>query len=424
MQEINASIITIGDELLIGQVIDTNSAFLAQELNKIGIWVKRRIAVGDVYEDIRNTLDEERKHSRLIILTGGLGPTADDITKTVLSDYFNTRLVRNEAIVEHIHHLYENVFKKKGQLSESNLKQADVPENCKLLFNEEGTAPGMLFTSTEVGGEQTIVLSLPGVPYEMKKIFINEGLPYIMETFGGYAVAHRVLATFGMGESLVAEKIASIEKSLPPHIRLAYLPGYGQVKLRLTAKGPDKDLLENEINEPYGQLCAALADVSFAYNDDSLQIIIGNLLQQQKKTMATAESCTGGYIAHLMTSVPKSSTHFNGAAVTYNNQIKEKILGVKHETLETEGAVSESTARQMVAGALQQFNADYAVATTGIMGPPSEDDEKPVGTVWIAAGNKNKTVTKLLNLGYDRERNIETTALQALNLLRKLIAES
>lgn len=424
MNEINASIITIGDELLIGQTIDTNSAFIGQELNKTGIWVRRRVAVGDVYDDIWKALDEERKYSRLIILTGGLGPTADDVTKPLLCNYFNTRLVRNEAVLAHLHNLYVNVYKKKAYLSEQNIKQADLPESCTILHNAHGSASGMWFEAPGPAKENIIFISLPGVPYEMKKIFTEEALPKIMATFGGYTVAHKVLSTFGMGETLVAEKIAQIEQQLPPHIRLAYLPGYGQVKLRLTGKGPDKALLEKEMEEPYAQISAALQNIIIADNDDTLEIIIGQLLQKHQKTMATAESCTGGYIAHLVTSVPKSSSHFNGAAVTYNNNIKEKILSVSHETLQTEGAVSESTAKQMVAGALTQFDADYAVATTGIMGPPSDNDEKPVGTVWIAAGDKNNVVTKLLNLGYDRERNIQSAAQHALNLLRKFIIDN
>ncbi len=421
MKGIYASIITIGDELLIGQTIDTNSAFLGQELNKVGIWVKRRVAVGDVYDDIWKALDEERKYSRLIILTGGLGPTADDITKPLLCDYFNTRLVKNEAVLAHIHRLYIEVYKRKAYLTEQNRKQADLPESCTILHNEHGTAAGMWFETMEPQGEKTIVISLPGVPYEMKKIFVNEALPGIINAFGGYAVAHRIVSTFGLGETLVAERVAEIEKNLPAHIRLAYLPGYGQVKLRLTGTGADKALLEQEIDKPFLQINETLKDIVISDNDDALEVIIGKLLQKKEKTLATAESCTGGYIAHLMTRVPKSSAHFNGAAVTYNNNVKENVLGVSHETLETEGAVSESTARQMVAGALKQFGADYAIATTGIMGPPSDNDEKPVGTVWIAVGDKEKTVTKLLSLGYDRDRNIESTAQQALNLLRKFI---
>lgn len=423
MNERYASIITIGDELLIGQTIDTNSAFLGHELNKIGIWVKRRIAVGDIYEDIWKALDEEKKHSHLIILTGGLGPTADDITKPLLCDYFNTTLVRNEKVLAHLQDLYTNVYKRRGSLTEQHKKQADLPKDCTILHNAHGSASGMWFETSNAKGEKTVVISMPGVPYEMKKIFLEEALPRISETFIGSPIIHKVLSTFGVGETLIAEKIAHIEQQLPTHIKLAYLPGYGQVKLRLTGKGTDKALLENEMALIYEQLHTTLKEHIIGNNDDTLEVIIGSLLQQQKKTMATAESCTGGYIAHLITSVPKSSSHFNGAAVTYNNHIKEKILNVSHETLETEGAVSESTAKQMVIGAIQQFDADYAVSTTGILGPPTDNDEKPVGTVWIAAGNKNKIVTKLLHLGYDRERNIQSAAQQALNLLRKFIVD-
>lgn len=421
MSEINASIITIGDELLIGQTIDTNSAFIGQELNKAGIWVKRRVAVGDVYSDIWNALDEEKIYSRLIIITGGLGPTADDITKPLLCDYFNTRLVRNEAVLAHIHHLFVNVYKRKVALSEANIRQADLPESCTVLHNEHGSAAGMWFETENRNGEKVIVISMPGVPYEMKKILVNEALPRITAYFGGDIVIHKVLSTFGMGESMVAEKLATLEGQLPPYIKLAYLPGYGMVKLRLTGRGKDRRKLEEEMRQLYLQMSTPLKDITIAENDDTLEMIIGQLLQKQQKTMATAESCTGGYIAHLITSLPKSSSHFNGSAVTYNNEAKKNILGVDHQTLEMQGAVSEETARQMLAGALERFHADYALATTGIMGPASDNDEKPVGTVWIAAGNRQQVVTKQLNLGYDRQRNIQSTALQALNLLRKFV---
>ncbi len=423
MSEINASIITIGDELLIGQTIDTNSAFIGQELNKAGIWVKRRVAVGDVYSDIWNALDEEKKYARLIIITGGLGPTADDITKPLLCDYFNTQLVRNEMVLAHIHHLFVNVYKRKVALSEANIRQADLPESCTVLHNEHGSAAGMWFETENSNGEKVIVISMPGVPYEMKKILVNEALPRITAYLGGDIVIHKVLSTFGMGESTVAEKLAAIESRLPSYIKLAYLPGYGMVKLRLTGKGNDRIKLEEEMSQIYRQMSRLLKDITIAENDDTLEMIIGQLLQQQQKKMATAESCTGGYIAHLITSLPGSSSHFNGSAVTYNNEAKANILGVNQETLETSGAVSEETAIQMATGALERFNADYALATTGIMGPASGNDEKPVGTVWIAAGNHQNVVTKQLNLGYDRQRNIQSTALQALNLLRKFIID-
>ncbi len=423
MNEIDASIITIGDELLIGQVIDTNSAFIGQELNKIGIWVKRRVAVGDVYEDIWKALDEEKKYSRLIILTGGLGPTADDITKPLLCKYFNTQLVRNKKVLNHIHHLYVNVYKRKTILDVQNIKQADLPESCTVLHNEHGTAAGMWFDTTNEQGEKVVVISVPGVPYEMRKIIVNEALPKITAIFGGYAVAHSVLSTFGMGESQVAERITSIEQQLPPHITLAYLPGYGQVKLRLTGKGLDKEVLEKEIEPHFNAIKERLNDIVIAENDDPLQVIVGQLLMQQQKTLATAESCTGGYVAHLITSIAGSSAYFNGSIVSYTNEAKQQLLGVENETLAMYGAVSEETVIQMVQGAIKALNTDCAVATSGIMGPGGGSTEKPVGTVWIAAGNKKNIVTKLLHLGYDRERNIQTTAQQTLNLLRKFLIE-
>ncbi|MCH5600744.1 competence/damage-inducible protein A [Niabella ginsengisoli] len=287
MQEINASIITIGDELLIGQTIDTNSAFIGQELNKAGIWVKRRVAVGDVYDDIWKALDEERKYSRLIIITGGLGPTADDITKPLLCDYFNTKLVRNESVLAHIHDLFVNVYKRKVALSEQNIKQADLPENCTVLHNAHGSASGMWFEKENEAGAKTVFISLPGVPYEMKKILMEEALPKIVKHFGGEAVVHKVLSTFGMGESMVAEKLAAIESRLPAHIKLAYLPGYGMVKLRLTGRGADKAILEDELNSFYNEMRILLKQITIAENDDSLEMIIGQLLQKQQKKMAT-----------------------------------------------------------------------------------------------------------------------------------------
>lgn len=424
MNEINASIITIGDELLIGQTIDTNSAFIGRELNKAGIWVKHRMAVGDVYDDIWNALDEERKHAQLIIITGGLGPTADDITKPLLCKYFNTTLVRNEAVLAHIRHLFANVYKRNTSLNEQNIKQADLPQACTVLHNEFGTASGMWFETDSVDSQKTIFISLPGVPYEMKKIFVNVALPKIKKTFGGYVVAHKVISTFGMGESMVAEKIAHIEQQLPPAIKLAYLPGYGQVKLRLTGKGTDCKQLELEMEKPFNAIREVLKDIVIADNDDTLQEIVGKLLLQQNKTLATAESCTGGYIAHLITSVAGSSAYFNGSIVAYSNEVKNKVLAVQEQTLNSVGAVSEQTVREMVQGAINTLNADYALATSGIMGPGGGSAQKPVGTVWIAIGNRNKTVAKLLNLRYERELNIKITAQHALNLLREFIIEN
>jgi len=423
MPSINASIITIGDELLIGQTIDTNSAFIGQELNKIGIWVKRRVAVGDVYEDIWNALEEERKQSRLIIVTGGLGPTADDITKPLLCDYFGTTLVRNESVLAHLHHLYVNVYKRKVMLIEQNIKQADLPESCTILHNEFGSASGMWFEAFNPDGEKIVFISLPGVPFEMKKIITDVALPKIIDTLGGYAVVHKVLSTFGMGESLVAARLSAFESNLPTHVKLAYLPGYGMVKLRLTGTGLNAHELGKEMSRLDEEMYQLLSDITISRNDDPMEVIVGGLLKEKNRTMSTAESCTGGYIAHLITSIAGSSDFFLGSIVSYSNEVKHQVLGVVNETLNSHGAVSEETVIEMVQGTLSKLHTDYAIATSGIMGPGGGTAEKPVGTVWVAAGNANKIVAKKLSLGYDRRRNIETTALQALNLLRKFIIE-
>ncbi|GAB3009242.1 competence/damage-inducible protein A [Niabella terrae] len=421
MNEINASIITVGDELLIGQTIDTNSAFIGQELNKAGIWVRRRVAVGDVYEDMWQALDEEVRQSRLIIITGGLGPTADDLTKPLLSDYFKAPLVRNHQVLAHLEDLFRNVYKREGPLPEIQQQQADLPQGCTVLHNAHGTAAGMWLERTDNQGQKTVVVSLPGVPYEMKKIVTDELMPRLSAGFGGFQVVHKVLSTFGMGESSVAARLEDFEKALPAHIRLAYLPGYGMVKLRLTGKGTERSLLEMEMETHFQTMKTLLAAIIIAENDDPLEVIVGKILKEQGKSMASAESCTGGLIAHLVTSIPGSSDYYKGTVVAYSNEIKEQVLGVDPQVLKTVGAVSETTAQQMVQGAIRTMGTDYAVATSGIMGPGGGSEAKPVGTVWIAAGSKESIRTKQLHLGFDRTRNIQTTALHTLNLLRRLM---
>jgi len=468
MQNVNASIITIGDELLIGQTIDTNSAWIAQELNKIGVWVKRRVAVGDVWDDIWHALDEEKKDSEIIIITGGLGPTADDITKQVLCKYFDGKMVMNEQVLEHIKYLFEKVYGRQGPLLERNIKQAEVPDNCTVLFNKRGTAPGMWFeppqtppkegltdaqghlteksfqkhekstlskvseaVASPVGGSRkgAIVISLPGVPYEMEGLIIDEVLPRLQKTFQLSSIIHRTAFTAGQGESFIAELIRDFETSLPVHIKLAYLPGYGLVRLRLTASGPVKVKLEKELEPLFLQLTELVKDFLVTNNDDELQIVIGKILKEKGKTMATAESCTGGYIAHLITSVAGSSAYYKGSVISYANEAKETILGVRPETLNSVGAVSEETVIEMVKGALQKLNTDYAVATSGIMGPDGGSEEKPVGTVWIAVGKKDKSDSyrmeaKRFLFRFERDRNIMQTAFTALNMLRKFILEN
>ena len=416
MKNVNASIITIGDELLIGQTIDTNSAWIGQELNKIGVWLKRRVAVGDVWDDIWNALDAESKESDIIIITGGLGPTADDITKPLLCKYFGGKLIVNEEVLKHVKYLFDKVYRRPGPMLERNLKQAEVPDVCTVLHNARGTAPGMWF---EKDGK--IYVSLPGVPHEMKGLMINEVLPRIPKYFELPFIIHRTAFTMGTGESMIAEKIKNFETGLPEHIKLAYLPGYGMVKLRLTAKGDDKEKMEKELDEKFSVLIELVNEWLVTDKDENLAMVVQKILKEKNKSIGTAESCTGGYIAHLITSNPGSSVGYKGSIISYANDIKEKILGVSDKTLRTVGAVSEETVIQMVKGAIEKLNVDFAVATSGIMGPDGGTDEKPVGTVWIAAGNKGKVETAKLAFRFDRERNIEMTSHTALNFLRKFI---
>jgi nicotinamide-nucleotide amidase len=410
MKEINASIITIGDELLIGQTIDTNSAFIAQELNKIGIWVRKRIAVGDRKDDIVTALDEASLYSKVVIITGGLGPTADDITKPVLCDYFGSTLKVNEDVADHIREIFQ---KKYGQVSERNLKQAEVPANCKVLFNKRGTAPGMWFEKNEV-----IFISLPGVPHEMKGLIEASVIPALKELPGLPAVLHYNLLTAGVGESVIADHLQTFEDSLPPHIKLAYLPSYGNVKLRLTARGENEEELAKEIGFYFDQLKIQVKTWLVTDSELPMQDVISQILVDRKQTLATAESCTGGFIAHLITSKAGSSAIFSGSVVAYSNDIKTSLLEVDSKIIEDHGAVSEQTVRAMASGILKQTGSDYAIATSGIMGPGGGTMEKPVGTVWIAAGNKQNLVATKFHFRFDRKRNIEMTAQAALNLLR------
>lgn len=418
MQTIKASIITIGDELLIGQVIDTNSAWIARELNKIGIWVHKRVAIGDVYDEMWKALDEESNVSDIILITGGLGPTADDITKPLLCDYFGGKMIMNKEVLAHVTYLFEHVFKRPMPLLESNRKQAEVPDVCTVLKNNVGTAPGMLF---EKNGK--IFISMPGVPHEMQYIMQNSVLPLLKNKFDLPFIDHRTLITMNVGESFLAERIKDFEKNLPTNIKLAYLPNHGMVRLRLTAQG-EKNHVEKKLQENFNELKNLVADVMVIDEDISFEMLLGRLLKEKNKTVATAESCTGGYIAHLITSVAGSSEYFKGSVVSYDNSIKKNVLHVDDVTLNTVGAVSEETVQQMIEGVLDVMQTDYAIAVSGIMGPGGGSEEKPVGTVWIAVGNKNKIETKKFKFRFDRRRNIELTAVNALFLLCEFIKKN
>ena len=410
--KVTVSIITIGDELLIGQVVDTNSTWMAQELNKIGAWVHHRIAVGDVKEDIWQALDEEGKRSDVVLITGGLGPTADDITKPVLCEYFGGNMVVHQPTLEHIYYLFEVVFKRPGPMLQRNLNQALVPDVCTVLSNVNGSAPGMLF---EKDGK--IYISMPGVPHEMKGIMKDHVLSLLQQRFSLPYIAHRTIITFGMGESMIAERIQAWEEALPAFIKLAYLPNYGMVRLRLTAQG-DKAEVDTKLEAEFTALKQLVSDVIVVDEDLPMQQVVGRILKQQDKTVATAESCTGGYIAHLITSVPGSSSYFQGSVVSYNGNVKHRVLGVKEETIKAHGEVSEEVVTEMVQGILGVMKTDYAVAVSGIMGPDGGTEEKPVGTVWVAVGSNAAIETKKLHFRFDRARNIELTAMNALNILR------
>lgn len=420
MKKLNASIITIGDELLIGQTIDTNSAFIAQEFNKVGIWVKRRVAVGDVYEDIWKAIDEGVATSPIVIITGGLGPTADDITKPLLCKYFGGNLVENEEVLKHIIYLFEQIFRRPGPLLERNRKQAEVPDTCTVLMNQRGTAPGMWFTKT-VNGDQHVVVSLPGVPFEMKGLIETEVIPRLVKTFATPFIIHRTLLTAGVGESVLAEKIMDWEAALPAHIKLAYLPHYGMVRMRLTSTGDNKELLETEIENYFAGLKEQVSTWLVIDEDLTMAQTIARSLKENKQTIGTAESCTGGYIAHLLSRDPGSSSFFKGALISYDNQVKIDLLDVDRSLLETVGAVSEEVVTQMARTARKKLKTDYAIATSGIMGPDGGSEHKPVGTVWIAVASSNAVVAKQFNFRFDRSRNIEQTAISALDLLRSVV---
>ncbi|MGF2411470.1 CinA family nicotinamide mononucleotide deamidase-related protein [Ferruginibacter sp.] len=419
---IQATIITIGDELLIGQVIDTNSAWMAQELNKAGIPVIRRVAVGDAWDAIWTALDEESKHADIILITGGLGPTADDITKPLLCKYFGGKLIIDEGAKQNV----VNIFKRLNRpMIERNLLQAEVPDVCTVIQNKRGTAPGMWFEkpATAIEGKK-IFISMPGVPHEMKGMMEDDVIPQLSKQFELPVIVHRTLLTAGVGESFLADLIQDFETALPPHIKLAYLPNYGMVRLRLSTAGFNKTEIENEVDAQFTQLQVLVKEYLVTNIDEPMEKVVGKLLLQKKQTMCTAESCTGGYIAHLLTSLPGSSAFYDGSVVSYSYAAKEDLLNVNHQTLLTKGAVSEEVVMEMAKGALQNIKSNYTVAVSGIMGPDGGQPDKPVGTVWVAYGNANKILTQKLHFRFDRTRNIQLTAVTALNLLRKFILEN
>lgn len=409
-----AELITIGDELLIGQVVDTNSAWMAEQLNLSGIRVGQITSISDNRDQILKTLAEASQRADVILITGGLGPTRDDITKHTLCEYFGTRLVFNQEMFENI----ERIFSLRGyNITMLNRAQAEVPENCTPLLNINGTAPGMWF---EQNGK--IFASMPGVPFEMKGIMEEHILPKL-RSITQISIIHRTILTQGVGESFLASRIEAWETKLPAFIKLAYLPQPGIVRLRLTASGSDRSQLEKAVDEQVSELYRLVPEYIFGEGDDTLESVVGRLLHSHDYTLATAESCTGGYIAHLITSIPGSSGYFKGSVVAYSNEIKESVLGVAAPTLARNGAVSEETVFEMAAGIIRQFRVNCAIAVSGIAGPDGGTNEKPVGTTWICVLTPKGAETRRFTFGEHRGRNIRRAALAALDMLRKQLIQ-
>ncbi|WP_138475133.1 competence/damage-inducible protein A [Dyadobacter bucti] len=413
---IRAEIITIGDEILFGQITDTNTQWIGTQLTDIGIRPVRKTSVGDIKQDILNAFTEASGRVNVVIVTGGLGPTRDDITKHTFCEYFGTELEINEDALK----LVTEFFAKRGRkMTELNIQQAALPKNCTYIPNLWGTAPGMWFEKDGV-----VYVSLPGVPYEMKSLMEFEILPRLKAKFNTPFIQHKSVRTIGIGESFLAEKIAHWEDALPDHIKLAYLPHFGQVKLRLTGTGADALTLEKDLEGQVQLLLPLIAEYVFGFDSDELESVVGALLLNRDATLGTAESCTGGYVASQITSVPGSSAYFEGSVVSYSNDVKMSVLGVKKETLDAYGAVSEQTAIEMAEGARSALNVTFAISTTGIAGPEGGTDEKPVGTVWIACAGPDETFTQLLTLRNNRKINVEMTCSYVLNLLRKTILKT
>lgn len=410
-----AEIITIGDELLIGQIVDTNSAWIGQKLNEIGVRVQQITSISDQKEAILTTLAAASKRADLVLITGGLGPTKDDITKKTLAEFFKVGFKQDAETLQRV----TDFFKKfKAPLLPINKAQADVPENCTVLQNKNGTAPGMWFEQ-----EGCIIVSMPGVPFEMKYLMEEEVIPRIQKRENLPVIVHHTLLTAGIGESFLSERIAAIEDALPAHINLAYLPKLGQVRLRLSAYGTNKAALEAEVADFSEKIKQLIGPYYITDADLPFEKVILDFMEARQLKLVLAESCTGGYLAHQFTQHPGCSSVFDGSAVAYSYDLKESMLGVKNATLQQHGAVSAEVVEEMAQGAVQKYAADYAVSISGIAGPGGGMPEKPVGTVWIAVANKKKVISRKFEFGYKRKENIERSAAHALLLLYKLLKE-
>ncbi|MEA2105839.1 MAG: competence/damage-inducible protein A [Bacteroidota bacterium] len=408
-----AEIITIGDELLIGQVVDTNSAWIANKLNLLGIDIYKIVSISDTKESIFKALEQVDKSTDLVIITGGLGPTNDDITKIALAEYFRVQLGMNNEVLEKIKAF---VIKRNGDLNERNKQQALVPENCTVIQNTIGTAPGMWF---EDNGK--IIISMPGVPFEMKEMMNNHILEELKKRHKDFYILHKIILTQGLAESKLAEILEKWENNFPKELSVAYLPSPGIIKLRITGKGENRKYIEEQIDNKVNALKNIIPDYICGYDEDKLEENLGKLLKEKKATVSVAESCTGGNIGRLITTIPGCSDYFKGGIIAYSNEIKENILNVNRRNIEIYGAVSKQVVEEMSKGILELFNTDFSIATSGIAGPTGGSKEKPVGTTWIAVASKHRVITQKFVFGDQRDRNIQRASLTAINMLQKLI---
>jgi nicotinamide-nucleotide amidase len=410
-----AAIVTIGDEIIIGQIVDTNSAYIAKALDKIGIATHEMLSISDDKQHILNTFQSLQNKVEIVIITGGLGPTKDDITKKTFCDYFQDNLVENEVVLTHVKSIIEGIYKR--PITQINRDQALVPSTAKVLFNQMGTAPGMWMEK-----ENTVFISLPGVPYEMKYLIDNEVIPNLVQKFKRPYIIHQTIMTYGTGESLIAEQIEEWEDNLPDFIKLAYLPSPGKVRLRLTARGEDKGLLQTAIAQQVKMLDELIHDIIVGYNEDEpIEVVLGKLLTEKKLTIATAESCTGGKIAAVLTAVSGASNYFKGSVVSYATQTKIDVLGVSKSIIDEFSVVSAQVATEMALGIQKLSQVDYAIATTGNAGPAKGDSVSDLGIVFIAIATPAGVFVEEFNFGQSREKVIDRAVGKSLELVYKEI---
>lgn len=413
-----AVIITIGDEILIGQIIDTNSSYIAKALDKIGIATYEMLSISDDKSHIVKTLHEVQNKYDVVLITGGLGPTKDDITKKTFCEYFDDVLVQNDAVLAQVKSIIEGIYKK--PITQLNIDQALVPSKAKVLFNAMGTAPGMLMEH-----QNTVFISLPGVPYEMKYLIDNEVIPYLVNAFERPYIVHKTLMTYGRGESLIAEQIEDWENKLPNFIKLAYLPSPGKVRLRLTARGTNETLLKESILKEIDKLEPLIGDIIVGYDEDeTIEVVLARLLTQKQVSLSTAESCTGGKIAQLISAISGASAYFKGGVVAYSNQIKIDVLKVNPETIQKFSVVSKEVAHEMAINCRSIFNTDYAIATTGNAGPTKGNSDAEIGTVFIAIATPNEVLVEEFNFGQPREKVIDRAVNKAFEWLYKEISKN